>query len=103
MQRGVAYKKLNQQVSIKHTLYGQKLTKNKGVARLSGLQCQKFDVILMICARGFGLCPLLEVILYRLLSFGSELAAIGGMEFVHCTEMVCLLESPLLEVSLYCF
>ena len=28
----------------------------------------------MICARGFGLCPLLEVILYRLLSFEGELA-----------------------------
>ena len=27
--------------------------------------------------------------------------AIGGMEFVCCTEVVRLLESPLLEVSLY--
>ena len=27
--------------------------------------------------------------------------AIGGMEFVHCTEVVRLSESPLLEVSLY--
>ena len=26
--------------------------------------------------------------------------AIRGMEFVHCTEVVCLSESPLLEVSL---
>ena len=26
--------------------------------------------------------------------------AIGGMEFVHCTEVVRLSESPLLEVSL---
>ena len=42
--------------------------------RLSEQQCQKFDVILMISARSFGLCPLLEVILYRLLSFGGELA-----------------------------
>ena len=25
----------------------------------------------------------------------------GGMEFVCCTEVVCLSESPLLEVSLY--
>ena len=79
----------------------------------------------MICARGFGLCPLLEVILYRLLSFGGELAgcplsgvercpllgssectismgrAIGGTEFVRGTEVVRLSESPLLEVSLY--
>ena len=27
--------------------------------------------------------------------------AIGGMEFVRCTEVVCPSESPLLEVSLY--
>ena len=27
--------------------------------------------------------------------------AIGGMKFVRCTEVVCLSESPLLEVSLY--
>ena len=27
--------------------------------------------------------------------------AIGGMEFVHCTEVVRLSESPLLDVSLY--
>ena len=74
MQRGVAYKKLNQQVSTKHALHGQKSTKNEGADRLSEQQCQKFDVILMICARGFGLCPLLEVTLYRLLSFGGELA-----------------------------
>ena len=62
----------------------------------------------MICAHGFGLRLLLEVILYRLLSFGSTLAvgrvercpllrgskctiisigrAIGGMEFVRCTR-----------------
>ena len=79
----------------------------------------------MICAHGFGLCLLLEVILYRLLSFGGELAvrypeqrgvrfsevlnvltismgrAIRGMEFVRCTVVVRLSESPLLEVSLY--
>ena len=74
MQRGVAYNKLNQQVSIKHALHGQKSTKNEGVDGLSEQLCQKFDVILLICARSFGLCPLLEVILYRLLSFGGELA-----------------------------
>ena len=75
----------------------------------------------MIYACGFGLRPLLEVILYRLLSFGGDAGsgvercpllggskctisigrAIGGMEFVCCTEVVRLLESPLLEVSLY--
>ena len=77
----------------------------------------------MIYACGFGLRPLLEVIMYRLLSFwghagcplsrvercpllgGSKCTisigrAIGGMEFVHCTEVVRLSESPLLEVSL---
>ena len=37
-------------------------------------KCQKFDGILMIFACGFGLCPLLEIILYRLLSFGGTLA-----------------------------
>ena len=86
---------------------------------------QKFDVILMIYVCGFGLRLLLEVILYRLLSFGGTLAvrcqsrvercpllggskstisigrAIRGMEFVRCTEVVHLLESPLLEFSLY--
>ena len=35
---------------------------------------QKFDGIFMIYAGGFGLRPLLEVILYRLLSFGGTLA-----------------------------
>ena len=77
----------------------------------------------MICACGFGLRPLLEVILYRLLSFrgnagcplsgverylllgGSRCTAsigrtIGGMEFVRCTEVVRLSESPLIDVSL---
>ena len=72
----------------------------------------------MICARGFGLCPLLEV---RLLSFGGRAGcplsgvercggskctismgrAIGGMEFVRCTVIFRLSESPLLDVSLY--
>ena len=36
---------------------------------------QKFDgILLMIYACGFGLRPLLKVILYRLLSFGGTLA-----------------------------
>ena len=35
---------------------------------------QNFDGILMIYACGFGLRPPLEVILYRLLSFGGTLA-----------------------------
>ena len=84
------------------------------------------DAILMICARGFGLCPLLEVsyfsiqiaVLWRRagcplsgvercpLLGGSKCTismggAIGGMEFVRYTEVVRLSESPLLEVSLY--
>ena len=65
MQRGVAYKKLNQQVSLKHALHEQDYLSNKR---------QKFDGILMIYVYGFGLRPLLEVILYRLLSFGGMLA-----------------------------
>ena len=78
----------------------------------------------MIYACGSGRRPLLEVILYRLPSFGGHAGcplsgvercpllggskctisigrAIGGMEFVRCTEVVRLSESPLLEVSLY--
>ena len=104
-----------------------KINKTKEWADYLSNKRQKFDVILMICACGFGLCLLLEVILYRLLSFGGTLAvrrpegverclvfggskctistgrAIGGMEFVRCTEVICLLESPLLEVSLYMY
>ena len=76
--------------------------------------------VLVIYVCGFGLRPLLEVILYRLLSFGGMLLsvvrsrevsairrfylmgrAIKGMEFVRCTEVVRLSESPLSEVSLY--
>ena len=76
----------------------------------------------MIYACGFGCCPLLEVIYFAVLwghsgcllsgvercplLGGSKCTisigrAIGDMEFVRCTEVVCLLESPLLEVSLY--
>ena len=76
MQRGVAYKKLNQQVSIKYALHGQKSTKQRSeqtICRVSN-KCQKYDVILMIYACGFGVRPLLEVVLYRLLSFGGTLA-----------------------------
>ena len=79
----------------------------------------------MIYACSFGLHPLLEVTLYRLLNVlwghagcplsgvercpllgGSKCTisigrAIGGMEFVRCTKVVRFSESPLLEVSLY--
>ena len=75
MQRGVAYKKLNQQVSIKHALHD----KTKEWTDYLSNKRQKFDGILMIYACGFGLHLLLEVILYRLLSFGGTLA-------VHCLE-----------------
>ena len=73
MQRGVAYKKLNQQVSIKHALHGQKSTKTKEWTDYLSNKRQNFDGILMIYACGFGLRPLLEVILYRLLSSGGTL------------------------------
>ena len=70
MQRGVAYKKLNQQVSIKHALHGQ----TKECTDYLSNKHQKFNGILMIYGCGFGLHPLLEVILYRLLSLGGTLA-----------------------------
>ena len=74
MQRGVAYKKLNQQVSIKHALHGQKSTKQiKGWTDYLSNKRHNFDGIFMIYTCGFGLRPLLEVILYRLLSFGGTL------------------------------
>ena len=80
MQRGVAYKKLNQQVSIKRNMLcmGKNQQTKEWTDYLSNKR-QKFDVILMICACSFGLRPLLEVILYRLLSF-------GGTPAVRCPE-----------------
>ena len=75
MQRGVGYKKLNQQVSIKHALHGQKSTKNKRVDRLSEQQRQKFVGI-----NSYDLCSqfwppsAFGGILYTLLSFGGTLA-----------------------------
>ena len=42
--------------------------------------------------------PFLVAGYIRTISIGR---AIGGMEFVHCMEVVRLSESPLLEVSLY--
>ena len=124
MQRDVAYKKLNQQVSISIEHGKNRQNKRSGQPDCLSNKRQKFDVILMICACCFGLRPLLEVISYRLLSFwghtGCPLSgvercpflgcskctisigrAMGGMEFVCCTEVVSLSESPLLEVSLY--
>ena len=72
----MAYKKLNQQVSIKHALYAvwAKVDKTKEWTDYLSNKRQKFDGIFMIYACGFGLRPLLEVILYRLLSFGGTLA-----------------------------
>ena len=101
-----------------------KIDKTKEWTDYQSNKHQNFDGILAIYACSFGLRPLLEVILYRLQSFGGTLAgcplsgvercpllggskctisigrAIGGMEFVRCTEVVRLSESPLLEVSL---
>ena len=76
MQRGVAYKKRNQPVSIKHALHGQKskIDKTKEWTDYLSNKRQEFDGILMIYACDFGLRPLLEVILYRLLSFVGTLA-----------------------------
>ena len=76
MQRGVAYKKLNQQVS---STAWAKVNKIKEWTDYLSNKRQKFDGIFMIYACGFGLRPLLEVILYRLPSFGGTLA-------VHCPE-----------------
>ena len=41
---------------------------------------QKFDGILMIYVCGFGLCPLLEAVFYRLLSFGHAGCPLSGVE-----------------------
>ena len=71
MQRGVVYKKLNQQVSIKHSAW-TKIDKTKEWTDYLSNKRQKFDGIFMIYACGFGLRPLLEVILYRLLSLGAH-------------------------------
>ena len=56
-----------------------KVDKTKEWADYLSNKHQKFDGILMICACGFGLRSLSEVILYRLLSF-------GGMLAVRCLE-----------------
>ena len=42
-----------------------KIDKTKEWTDYLSNKCRKFDLILMICARGFGLCPLSEVILYH--------------------------------------
>ena len=67
MRRGVAYKALNQQISIR-------IDKTKEWTDYLSNKCLKLDIILMTCACGFGLCPLSAVILCRLLSFGGTLA-----------------------------
>ena len=120
----MAYKKLNQQISIKTRSAWAKIDKTKEWTDYLSNKRQKFDGILMIYACGFGLCPLLEVnyfvqiaVLWGhagcllsgvercLLLRGSKCTisigrAIEGMEFVCCTEVAYLSESPLLEVSL---
>ena len=95
--------------------------KNGRMAHYLSKKRPKLKRILKVYTCGFRLCPLSEVILYRLVSFGgcplfrvercpllggskytiSIGIAIGGMGFVRCTEVVRLSESPLLEVSLY--
>ena len=88
----MAYKKLNQQVSGDLTRSAwAKIDKTKEWADYLSNKCQKFDGILMIYACGFGLCPLLEVILYRLLSFGGTLA-------VRCPEWRGVRYSEVLDV-----
>ena len=81
---GVAYKKLNQKVSIKNVL------------NIDKTKCSPL---------GHAGCPLLGVGRCLLLGCSKCIISIGrairGMGFVHCTEVVRLLESPLLEVSLY--
>ena len=119
MQRGVACKKLpSASLDQTRSAWAKIDKKNEGVDRLSEQQCQKFDVILMICARGLASvrfwrlfctdsavlwgragCPLSGVERCPLLG-GSKCTismgrAIGGTEFVRCTEVVRLSESPL--------
>ena len=61
------YKTLNQQISgDQKCSEWAKIDKTKEWTDYLSNKCQKFDLILMICASGFGLCPLSEVILYRL-------------------------------------
>ena len=62
IQRGVAYKKLNQQVSIKHALQWTKIDKIKEWTDYLSNKRQKFDGILMIYACSFSLRLLSEVI-----------------------------------------
>ena len=72
MQWRVAYMK--QVSAIKTCSAWAKIDKTKEWTYYLSNKRQKFDGILMIYACGFGLRPLLEVILYRLLSFGDTLA-----------------------------
>ena len=74
MQRGVAYKKA-ESASLDQTRSAwAKIDKTKEWTDYLSNKCHKFDGILMIYACGFGLRLLLEVILYRPLSFGGTLA-----------------------------
>ena len=70
MQRGEAESAILDQTRSAWT----KIDKTKEWTDYLSNKCQKFDGILIIYACSFGLHPLLEVILYRLLSFGGMLA-----------------------------
>ena len=120
----MAYKKLNQQVSGDQTRSAwAKIDKTKEWADYLSNKRQKFayDLCLrfwspstfggyfvqiavlwghagcLLC--GVEKCPLLGGSRCTI-SIGR---AIGGMEFVRCTEVVRLSESPLLDVSLYSY
>ena len=86
MQRGVAYKKLNQQVSIKHALHGQKSTKQRSGQTIRVTNVKKFDGILIIYACSLGLRPLLEVILHRLCPLGARWLSIVRSREVSTTR-----------------
>ena len=70
---GVAYKVLNQHISIKHALNGQN-QQYKGVDRLAEQQMPK--LILMICAHRF----------WSLSALGGYFLSFGGMLAVRCLE-----------------
>ena len=74
MQRGVASVQEAESANLDQIRSAwAKINKTKEWVDYLSNKHQKFDVIVMICACGFGLHPLLEIILYRLLSFGGTL------------------------------
>ena len=93
-------------------MHGQKSTKQRsGQCSYLSNKRQKFDGILTIYACSFGLRPLWRLFCTDCCPLGARWLSrlsrvercplLGGMEFVHCTEVVRLSESPLLEVSMY--